>query len=58
MNIVVYGQFENTIGIDQYRSVLTDFTLQSPELMKTFELIKSVKDFHATRMGHWSFCHK
>ena len=27
MNIVVYGEFENTIEIDQYRSVLTDFTL-------------------------------
>ena len=27
VNIVVYGEFENTIEIDQYRSVVTDFTL-------------------------------
>ena len=27
VNIVVYGEFENTIEIDQFRSVLTDFTL-------------------------------
>ena len=27
VNIVVYGEFENTIEIDQYRSIVTDFTL-------------------------------
>ena len=27
VNIVVYGKFANTIEIDQYRSVVTDFTL-------------------------------
>ena len=27
VNIVVLGEFENTIEIDQYRSVVIDFTL-------------------------------
>ena len=27
VNIIVYGEFENTIEIDQYRSVVTDFIL-------------------------------
>ena len=37
----MYGEFE----IDQYRSVVTDFTLYSSELMNTFELEKVLNTF-------------